>query len=523
MSRSRSLALLLALSTAPLAAQLGPVGTAFWNEGSPDLVSSLQADVRFGHSLAAGDFDCNGFDDLAIGIPEDDDNNGALLDTGYVMVLYGSETGPSADGHQLWDQQSLAAELEEAGDRFGETLAAGDFDDDGCDDLIIGAPREDIGTETDAGMIQVVYGSVTGLTDVGNEVFRQGTNGISANPEPGDGFGRSLAVGDFDDDGVDDLAISAPGEDIEAEGVTGAGAIHVLFGTAGVGLTGNGDLVYFRGNGLPGTPEEGEGIGRALAAGDFNWLFPGDDLAIGAPASGAAPAIVDEGRVLLLSDIGGNDFVAEYTQSSADVPGVSEDFDNFGESLAAGDFDGDGVDELAVGSPGEDLEPENFNNIGAVAVLDFDGDGHQQILQEDFPFEEPSPIDEFGTSLAVGDFDADGADDLAIGVPLEDLGPIFTAGIVHVIHGQVGAGFDFDSAENWIQTLNPSEDADRFGFALVTGRFAGHSGSDLAIGAPTETLSGLANAGGVNIVQSEALFVDGFESSDTSAWSSDVP
>lgn len=524
MSRShvRTVVLLLALSATsavPLAAQLGPVGTAFWNEGSPDLVSSLQANVRFGAALAAGDFDCDGFDDLAIGIPDDDDNNGALLDVGYVMVLYGTETGPSAEDHQLWDQQSLVSELEEAGDHFGEALAAGDFDDDGCDDLVIGAPQEDIGTENNAGMIQVIYGSADGLTDVGNEVFRQGTNGISANPEPGDNFGRSLAVGDFDDDGIDDLAIGAPGEDIEDAGVAGAGAVHVLFGAAVGGLSGNGDLLYFRGNGLPGVPEPGEGIGRALAAGDFNFLFPGDDLAIGAPASGIAPDPVDEGRVLLLSDLGGNDFVAEYTQSSPDVPGASEDFDNFGEVLVAGDFDGDGIAELAVASPGEDIEASSITNAGAVAVLDFDGDGHLQILQDAFPFEEPSAIDEFGSALAAGDLDADGTDDLVIGVPLEDLGPILTAGIVHVVHGVLGEGLDLGTAENWIQTINPSEDADRFGFALVTGRFAGHSGADLAVGAPTETLSGLAEAGGVNIVLSIALFRDGFESGDATEWS----
>lgn len=506
----------------PAAAQLGPVGTAFWNEGSPDLVGSLQADVRFGAALAAGDFNCDGFDDLAIGIPDDDDNNGALVDVGYVLVLYSDESGPAAPDHQLWDQQSLAAMEEAAGDHFGEVLAAGDFDDDNCDDLVIGMPHEDIGSEIDAGGLQVIYGDSGGLSAVGNVFFRQGTGGISAAPEQGDFFGWSVAVGDFDADGVDDLAIGVPGEDIEAAAVVGAGAIHVLFGSAVGGLSGDGDLTFYRGNGLPGAPEENERLGDVLAAGEFVPLFPGDDLAIGAPRSGTSDDFQDEGRVLLLSDVDGNAFVEEYTQSSAGVPGVSEDFDNFGESLAAGDFDGDGIAELAVGSPGEDLEALMITNAGAIAILDFDGDGHQQLLQEDFPFEEPSGIDEFGTALVAGDFDADGADDLAIGVPLEDLGPVLTAGIVHVVHGAIGAGFDLGSAENWIQTLDPSEDGDRFGFALATGHFAGHSGSDLAIGVPTETLSGFGDAGGVNLVLSIALLVDGFESDNLCAWSAVV-
>ena len=130
--------------------------------------------------------------------------------------------------------------------------------------------------------------------------------------------------------------------------------------------------------------------------------------------------------------------------------------------------------------------------------------------------------------LAAGDFDADGSDDLAIGVPLEDLGPITQTGMVHVIHGtttQIVAaeGALSTGKQTWIQTIDPSEEDDWFGFALVAGRFAGHSGDDLAIGAPMETLSGNANAGGVNLLFSEALFLDGFESEDTSAWSETEP
>ena len=158
-----------------------------------------------------------------------------------------------------------------------------------------------------------------------------------------------------------------------------------------------------------------------------------------------------------------------------------------------------------------------------MTILDFDDDPMLLILQDDFPFEEPSDADTFGFALAAGDLDADGTSDLVIGVPFEELGPILTAGIVHVLYGATGEGLDLATAENWIQTIDPSEDNDRFGYALAIGRLAGHSGADLAIGAPTETLSGLANAGGVNIVLSSALFRDGFESGDTSVWSSATP
>ena len=105
--------------------------------------------------------------------------------------------------------------VEEADDRFGAALAAGDFDDDGCDDLAIGSPDEDIGAETDAGGVQIVYGSSLGLVTDGNVFFRQGADGVSGAPEAADRFGASLAIGDFDDDAFDDLAIGVAGESIE--------------------------------------------------------------------------------------------------------------------------------------------------------------------------------------------------------------------------------------------------------------------------------------------------------------------
>src|SRR5512144_1653904 len=123
MTGTRRFALLcvahLALTSWPAAAQLGSPPVQLWDEGSPGLTSSLQADVHFGAALAAGDFDCDGFDDLAIGVPEDDDQLGSVIDVGYVTVLYGTEGGLGAAGHQLWDQQSLVAAEEEADDHFG--------------------------------------------------------------------------------------------------------------------------------------------------------------------------------------------------------------------------------------------------------------------------------------------------------------------------------------------------------------------------------------------------------------------
>ncbi|KAB2958329.1 MAG: hypothetical protein F9K16_13590 [Thermoanaerobaculia bacterium] len=523
MSSPARFALAFLLSAPPLAAQLASPPVQLWDEGSAGLLSSLQSDAHFGWALAAGDFDCDGFDDLAVGVPDDDDQLGAVPDTGYVLVLYGGAAGLSTTGHQLWDQQSLAAAEEEADDRFGDALATGDFDGDGCADLAIGISGEDIGTVTNAGAIQIVYGSASGLTATGNTFFRQGAGGISANPEPFDYFGQSLAAGDFDADGFDDLAIGAPGEDIETAAVDGAGAVHVLFGSAASGLTGTGDLVLFRGNGLPGAPEEDELLGFSLAAGNFNYLFAGDELAVGAVFSAVSGSAPDGGRVLVLSNLAGAILAAEYTQDSAGVPGVAEGSDAFGWALAAGDFDGNGVHELAVGVPNEDDEGAGEIQVGCVNVLDFDGGPHQLWLQEDLNPEHTEENDLFGNMLATGDFDADGADDLVIGVYREDLGPLVDAGLVHVVHGEPVSGLGVTRDQIWLQALDPSEQDDRFGFGLAAGRFSGHSGMDLAIGAPYDAIGGFAEAGAVNVFHSAALFRDGFESGGAARWSSVAP
>ena len=511
-------ALALALANPVLAAQegeLGPTGTQVWSQSSAGLGIGPQAGAEFGNALAAGDFDCDGYDDLAIGMPGDDLVGAAA--GGRVLILYSLQTGPDATDRQIWTQNSPVIEDDgETNDRFGDVLAAGDLNDDGCGDLAIGVPNEDFDAELQAGAVHVLYGSVDGLTGDDDDFFHQGLASINGLGETGDRFGAALAIGDFDDDGIDDLAIGSPGEDIESEGVDEAGCVHVLFGSA-AGVVTAGQVLFFRGQGLTGSPQSGEEIGAVLVAGEFNPLTAGRELAIGVPYHDLGD-LDQAGAVILVSDIPGALFDAIYTQATAGVPGTEEDLDRFGAALAAGDFDGDGIDELAVGDPIEDLSGPFVGDVGSVTVLDFDGDGHTQWLQDDLNPESCEIGDHFGAALVAADFDGDGVGDLAIGAPEETLGPVGQAGLLHVLYGEAGSGLGNVRDQIWLQTIDPSEDDDHFASALVAGRFTRHTGADLAIGAPGETLGGLAGTGAVNLLFSQALFLDGFESEDLSAW-----
>ncbi|MEO8276429.1 MAG: FG-GAP repeat protein [Thermoanaerobaculia bacterium] len=512
------LAAAMPLAPAPsraLDGELGPAGTQFWTQSSAGLGIGPQSGAGFGAALAAGDFNCDGFDDLAIGMPGDDLVGAAA--GGRVLVLFSGVLGPVAIDRQIWSQNSPVIEDDgEPNDRFGSVLVAGDFNDDGCGDLAVGVPSEGIGSDADAGAVHVIYGSADGLTGDDDDFFYQGLASINGVGEAGDRFGGALAAGDFDGDGIDDLAIGSPGEDIEADSVTDAGAVHVLFGSAS-GIVTAGQVLFYRGAGLTGSPQDDEQIGAVLVAGEFNPLTAGEELAIGVPHHDLG-ALDQAGAVLLVADIDGALFDALYTEDTTGVPGVAEGADRFGAVLAAGDFDGDGIDELAVGDPVEDLEGPFIGDVGSVTVLDFDGDPDTQWTQDDLNPEHSELGDHFGGALAAADFDADGIDDLAIGAPDESLGPVGQAGLLHVLYGTSGTGLDNDRDQIWLQTLDPSETGDGFAGALVAGHFSGHSGADLAIGAPGETDGAFSQVGATNLLFSEALFRDGFESGNISRW-----
>ena len=114
-----------------------------------------------------------------------------------------------------------------------------------------------------------------------------------------DYFASSLTAGDFNGDGCADLAIGVIGEDVP-NGVDNAGAVHVLYGSAAIGLSTSFDQFWHQGHpGVPDDPEPSDWFGGALASGDFN-ADGYHDLAIGVPGEDVVTdgsAIADAGAV----------------------------------------------------------------------------------------------------------------------------------------------------------------------------------------------------------------------------------
>ena len=173
-------------------------------------------------SSRAADFDGNGADDLVIGIPAEDVGSG--VDAGAVEVLYGFVGGPVVLWEDSFTQDSDLPGASQSGDELGMSFATGDFDGDGFDDLAMGVPGESLGSIAQAGMVIVMYGSVYGLDDTTAETWDQDTSGVLGTAEDFDMFGWTLAAGDFNGDGRDDLAVGSP---FEAIGTLEIGRAHV--------------------------------------------------------------------------------------------------------------------------------------------------------------------------------------------------------------------------------------------------------------------------------------------------------
>jgi hypothetical protein len=295
------------------------------------MFGTAQADDHFGHSLAAGDFDNDGYTDLAASAPEEDFLTAD--DDGGVHVLYASAFGLSADGNAFFSQDNLVG-TPQVNDHFGFSLVAADLGNGPEDDLAIGVPFEDeVGGIGDAGAVNVVYGAVDGLSTTGNQFWHQDSNLITGVAEPGDQFGYALAAADFGNGSHADLAVGVPNQ-ADPNGTLGAGAAHVFYGTAG-GLSGVNSEYWSQNTlGVIGVAGGGDQFGFSLAAADF-----GDgaeaDLAVGVAADNEIGNLINSGAVNVFYG-GTTGLGATGDLWGQNVVGLTaEAEDHFGHSLAA--------------------------------------------------------------------------------------------------------------------------------------------------------------------------------------------
>jgi hypothetical protein len=250
----------------------------------PGLDGSTGAGDHVGSALAAGDVDGDSFDDLMVGVPDEDDMTvGAdVPNGGQVLVVLGGSDGLQATGQQTIDQRSPGVPGDPvSGGRFGAALAVADVGVSVTttsggpaggvkeDDLAIGVPGDDVDGVDRAGSVVVLYNAGDGLGSTGNQRWTQDSTGIAEAPGARDGFGSSLAVGSYA--GLDQppaLAIGVPREDVGSASVRDAGAVHVLFAPASDPdrLSSDGDELWHQDvEGVKEKAQAGDRFGQSLA------------------------------------------------------------------------------------------------------------------------------------------------------------------------------------------------------------------------------------------------------------------
>jgi hypothetical protein len=168
---------------------LTPAGGQAWSQDSPGIKEVAEGGDFFGISLAAANLGKTGHADLAVGVAEFIRN----VSSGAVNVIYGSAKGLTPAGDQFWTQASPGLQGDSSQSaRFGVSVAAGNFGRSRQADLAIGDPGVAVGNAESAGVVHTVYGSATGLTAAGNQLWSLATPNILGEPENFSGFGSNL-------------------------------------------------------------------------------------------------------------------------------------------------------------------------------------------------------------------------------------------------------------------------------------------------------------------------------------------
>jgi hypothetical protein len=391
-------------------------------------------------ALASGDFNGDDAMDVALAAAFADGPENARPDGGEAYVFFGpfspGETRDAAQG-----EQDVTVYGAGAGDQTGRAVAAADFDGDGLDDLALGAPFGDGPDDerTDAGETSILFGRPSWPTAI-DLATEPATRVFGADPEDLAGF--SLAPGDFNGDGVEDLLAGAFWADGPANSRPNAGEAYVVYGSStrpeAVDLASNEQDVTVYG------AEADDRLTEGMAAGDVSGDGK-DDLLLAATFGGGpdnrSPK-AGEVHVIL-----GGQLAASYdlarTPGDIVVLGTDEG-DQIGHSTAAGDVDGDGIGDLVLGAVsadgpgnGRDLAGEGYVVLGTgSAPTTIDTRERREALR----LYGADSVDRLGRSAATADVNGDGRGDVLLAASGGDGadGSLKDAGEIYVLYGRQG-------------------------------------------------------------------------------------
>ncbi len=479
----------------------GPLGVS----DSPAIrLETNQAFAYFGSAVAnGGDLNGDGYDDVVVGAPQYDHN---FINEGAVFTFYGGPSGVSATPSSQLDSGQASA-------LFGLAVGGGgDFNDDGYDDLIAGALLYDNG-ENDEGAAFIYYGNASGMPTA----FP--LKGIQSGARSG--FSVASA-GDINGDGHADLLVGAPLYD---DGQTDEGAVFLYYGSdSGVSDTADMILEGNQENAFMGFSLSGAGDVNGDGYADIVVSFTGQNshsnqaaqvyLGSDSGLSGSALTLAITGNAVMMGntvtaagDVNGDGYddiaigAQLYANGQANEGGVfifhggfngtsgtpdgileinqTEAF--FGASLAAaGDVNADGYDDLIVGAPGYS---GTYSDAGRAFI--FHGSSSGLSSSPAIHMEGDKASAGLGATVAgIGDVNGDGFSDVAAGSPIYNDG-LAEQGMVSIYHGSFSG-----IAPTVMQKLSVSQAMAGFGSSISGGDINGDGYSDLLVGIPELTSGG---------------------------------
>ncbi len=477
------------------------------------LIFGANGDDQVGEQTAtAGDVNGDGHTDFLIGSTRADGPGESNRGRAYLVLGSSLSTPTDLDNPPSGSVVVINGAL--AGDRLASAIAGvGDVNNDGFDDIAIGAARADYAGRSDSGTVYLIYGSGTlpSVIDVEN----LGPLGVVVGgASPNDRLGSAVSgAGDVNGDGFDDLLLGAPNGD--PNGRSNAGEATLLFGSdslpTSVDLaTPNTPLVLLQGQ------HGGDNLGNCLAGvGDVNGdTWP--DFMLGAKnadpnggSSGEAYLIFGQSSWPGTVDL--RDLPAAGL-SGCEVRGASAN-DRLGHACSgAGDIDGDGFLDLIVAA--NEANRGGLQDVGEVVVI-FGSTSLPAVIEASnlgslgFKARGLAAGDQFGVSVAgVGDVSGDGRDDLLIGASRANPNGRNNAGAAYLIHGRS----DFPALLTGADYLTygvPYEgiDAgDQGGFSVAAaGDLNGDGGRDFVISANCASPLNRTLAGEVYVFYGETL------------------